>query len=300
MPRLVRRILSGVGIATGALLALTFGTLLVLPGCFSFDVSEEDIASAFASARLERPEFTSVSIGGRTIRFARAGNRSGLPVVLVHGSPGSWDDYLSILTKAELREDYDLFAVDRPGFGGSDPGQVAPSMKEQARLTVEALRPYLDGRSAIWVGHSLGGPLIVRAALDSSETVAGLVLVAPSVDPELERIRWYNEIASWRILNWALPRVLVDSNREILPLKPQLEQMDREVDQIGCPILVIQGRQDELVPAANADYVERRFVNAEVEVWMEDDMNHFVPWTHPGLIVDGINWVAARSGGAPE
>ena len=42
------------------------------------------------------------------------------------------------------------------------------------------------------------------------------------------------------------------------------------------------------VPAGNADFAKKMLVNAPVEFILIDDMNHFVPWSHPYLIHDAI------------
>jgi pimeloyl-ACP methyl ester carboxylesterase len=53
---------------------------------------------------------------------------------------------------------------------------------------------------------------------------------------------------------------------------------------IKCPVVVIQGGKDSLVPAANADFARNMLINAPVEFILKDDMDHFVPWSNPELI----------------
>ena len=48
------------------------------------------------------------------------------------------------------------------------------------------------------------------------------------------------------------------------------------------------GKKDELVPAENADFAKKMLINAPVDFVLVDDMNHFVPWSHPYLIHDAI------------
>jgi pimeloyl-ACP methyl ester carboxylesterase len=72
-------------------------------------------------------------------------------------------------------------------------------------------------------------------------------------------------------------------------LKPELEKMQPLLASIFCPMVVIQGDNDSLVPAANADFVQKEIVNsASLQIVREKDMDHFVPWTHPKLITDAI------------
>ena len=70
-----------------------------------------------------------------------------------------------------------MISVPRPGWRSDEESKV-PSLDEQAA----ALRPLLamdrSGKGAVLMGHSYGGPVIARTAMNYSELVAGLVFVA--------------------------------------------------------------------------------------------------------------------------
>ena len=57
---------------------------------------------------------------------------------------------------------------------------------------------------------------------------------------------------------------------------------------IRCPVIVIQGQKDSLVPAGNADFARKMLVNARVTLVLKEEMDHFVPWSNPELIRDAI------------
>ena len=99
------------------------------------------------------------------------------PVVLVHGSPGSMDNWLDLITQTDVLAHAYLIAVDRPGFGESQPGQHVSSLQAQATAIQQAVLPQLAGRPALWLGHSFGGPVIARMAIDFPHSVAGLILL---------------------------------------------------------------------------------------------------------------------------
>jgi pimeloyl-ACP methyl ester carboxylesterase len=209
-------------------------------------------------------------------------------VVFVHGSPGSWDAFIGFMDDADLLARARLVSVDRPGFGRSGRHRPEPSLIHQAGMLEPILEADTSGRPAILIGHSMGGPIIARAAMDFPERVGGLIMVAPSIDPELEKIRWFQYPADWAVFSWFVPPSLVTSNREVMPLKGELEDMLPLWREITRPVTVIQGEKDRLVPAGNADFAVAQLVNAPVESVRLPNMNHFVPWTHPDLIKKAI------------
>jgi pimeloyl-ACP methyl ester carboxylesterase len=54
---------------------------------------------------------------------------------------------------------------------------------------------------------------------------------------------------------------------------------------LRCPVIVLQGDLDELVPAANADFAERVITNAPLIVRRIPDQGHLIPWERPDLMV---------------
>ena len=219
---------------------------------------------------------------------------AGPAVVFVHGSPGTWEAFQVWLSDPELGRRARLVSVDRPGYGISGRGTAEPSLEKQARRIAAALRA--DGvERAILVGHSLGGPVIARMAIDFPERVAGLLLVAPSIDPALERHRWYNVAGSLVVVQWFLPVDWVVSNREIWPLKRELQGLATRLGEIRVPTVVLQGDDDDLVPPANADYVERAFTGARVELRRIPGAGHFVLWQQPELVRDAVGDLLDRA-----
>ncbi len=275
------------------LLFVFVGMVVWLPQCVSVRMSDKKVAAYFAN-RPAKPTFGTVGAAGQSMHYARiGGGPSGvdtLPAVLfIHGSPGAWDAFIHFFTDSSLYNRAQLIAADRPGFGKSNLGEPEPSLKAQA----SALAPLLRlGRSGgikpILVGHSLGGPVAVRLAMDYPDDVGGLILVAPSIDPDLEKKEWYRPIGNVFPFRQLLPVELDVSNREIMPLKRELQQMIPLWATIRIPVTVIQGEDDPLVPPGNAAFAKRMLVNAPVIIQMIPNMNHFIPWSRPDLIHDAI------------
>ena len=76
-----------------------------------------------------------------------------------------------------------MISVTRSGWRNDEDAKV-PSIDDQAA----ALRTLLDmdrlGKGTLLMGHSYGGPVIARTAMNYSELIAGLIFVATTSDPE--------------------------------------------------------------------------------------------------------------------
>ena len=195
-------------------------------------------------------------------------------IMFVHGSPGSWSAFRDYLKDPELRAAARLVAVDRPGFGQSNPGQAEPSLQRQVELLAPAL--LVPSTRRILVGHSLGGPVSVRMAMDYPEQVQGLVIVAGSVDPAQERVQWYHELASYRLVRW------------MLPLWPR----------VRAATLLVHGVEDGLVPYANVDFALSRLTNANARALRVDEGDHFILWSKEQLVRNGV--LALLRGESPD
>jgi pimeloyl-ACP methyl ester carboxylesterase len=57
---------------------------------------------------------------------------------------------------------------------------------------------------------------------------------------------------------------------------------------VRASTIVIQGQKDDLVPPGNADFARKMITNAPLKFVLRDDMNHFVPWSHPELIRNAV------------
>lgn len=229
-----------------------------------------------------------VDINGRPLHFVevyRDRDKGPKPLVIfVHGTPGGWFDQSSFLANEFLRDHFHMIAVDRLGHGRSE-GKIVSSLQAQAA----SFKPLLDrnttGNGAILVGHSLGGPIIARTAMDYPKQISGLIFIASTGDPKRSR-RWYNNVGGIPPICWLLPRQLARANREILPLKKELTAMLPLWEKISAPTTIIQGNRDTLVHPKNADFIEKVLVNAEVNKVVYPDADHFVHWQQPQIIVD--------------
>lgn len=256
----------------------------IFSNCVSFKTDPETAAQAF-QARKWQPTYRDYQVNNRRQSYVHVGDVTKPLVVFVHGSPGDWGAFLGFMADKQLLLHAQMVSVDRPGFGRSQRGDHVASLTEQAALLKPAVAAHASRqRPAILVGHSLGGPLIARMAMDYPELVAGLIMIAPSIDPDLEKVRWFQYPANWKIFSWMLPTDLVVSNREILPLEGELVTMLPHWADLQVPVTLIQGGADRLVPAANAHFAQRVLTHAPLDMVLNPRWNHFVLWTEPAVI----------------
>ena len=220
-----------------------------------------------------------------TVSYLHAGDSTGTRVILVHGTPGeatAWADY--VLSPPPGTE---VLALDRPGFGRSGPAGATTSLADQA-AAVLALMP-ADGRPVLLLGHSLGGPIVARVAADHPERVAGLVLLAASLDPGLEEIHPMQYVGAWGLVKPLVPRMLRNANAELMALKPELESLAQALPRITAKVVIVHGTKDPLVPVANVPFMQAHLTGARcVKTVLLEGQNHFLPWNSEATVREAI------------
>lgn len=231
--------------------------------------------------------FDQFSSSGQKIGYARYGSKDGEPVIFIHGSPGSWADFKSVLADKQLGAQYCLVAVDRPGWGRSG-NQVETSLQKSAELLHPATSVCSSREPAILVGYSLGGPIAARLAADYPDSINGLLLISPSIDPDLRPVRWFNKLADTVIIRSLIGDMMAKSNNEILPLENELRQLAPLLPNITAPVIILQGERDGLVDPANALYVKKMIPNQSTTIRFLNNSGHLIPFEKPGHVVEAV------------
>ena len=235
----------------------------------TISASEEQIAG------IKRQSKRADSPGAALVSFLQAGLPPGRRVIFIHGTPGNaggWADYL--LT---VPEGYEYIAVDRPGYGFSEPEHAVVSLERQAAAIAPLLKTNC-ARKTILVGHSSGGSVAMQTALDYPDRVGGMLLLAGAFDPELEEAVWVQVIGRFKPVSKLLPRAINNANQELLSLKRGLLAQADRLHEISMPVEVVHGDRDPLVPIANVSYLQRTLVNAPLETLVLKNVDHFLPW----------------------
>ncbi len=109
--------------------------------------------------------------GGRT-RYFVAGD--GPSLVLVHGLGGAAANWVEIAPA--LARQNRVLVPELPGHGGSSPLPATPGIDALADR-VHAVAAHEGALPAVFVGHSMGGLVVLRLAIRRRESVRGMVLV---------------------------------------------------------------------------------------------------------------------------
>lgn len=228
---------------------------------------------------------TDTSEGEITVSYLRAGDKDGQRVIFVHGTPGQatgWDGFLS-----DVPMGYEYIAIDRPGFGKTLPLKPYVKLDDQAAALEPFLKPNKHGKP-ILVGHSMGGPIVAAAAANYPDQIKGIAIVAGSLDPALEEIKWFQYVALVPPFPWTLPDHLIHTNEEVFALEGELERLSKKLDRITVPVEIIHGTDDPLVPYANVPFMQASLKNAPQTLTRLDGQNHFLPWNSADYISQAI------------
>lgn len=111
---------------------------------------------------------------GVKLSCVEQGDPLGIPVLLVHGITDSWHSFERVLP--HLPGSFHTFAVSLRGHGNSD-RPATGYRPEDFAADLAAFMRALDLGPAVIAGHSMGGSIAQRFAIDHPERTRGLVLV---------------------------------------------------------------------------------------------------------------------------
>lgn len=258
-------------------LSVLAGWLIAAHFLMQFRVSDAEARKIFARQNLA-VVIISKKICSRNMHYAQTGNDTLPTVVFIHGSPGSWNAFVRYLYDKDLLMTYRLISIDRPGFGYSDFGNTC-NLQKQSDLISALLQSLSNGKAIHLVGHSLGGPLIIKIAADHPELISSLVILAGAVDPSLENKEYWRPVIAYTPLRLLVPSAMRYSNDELWYLKKDLKKLKDDFAKVICPALIFHGDKDNLVPPANADYAKKMLIHSRTETTIFTGANHFIVWS---------------------
>jgi pyruvate dehydrogenase E2 component (dihydrolipoamide acetyltransferase) len=238
----------------------------------------EQQAEAAAAAPPPEPEL--VKAGDWTVRVMRVGEQGNIPLLLIHGFGGDLNNWQ--FNQPGLAEERPVYAIDLPGHGGSSKtvsgGDVA-SLAAMVRSAMDAL----DVRRAHLVGHSLGGAIALRIALDEPDRVASVTMIGTAglgpdinmdyiegfihaerrkemkqtvealfADPSLVSRDMVEDLLRYKRLDGVLAalRTIADG---AFPGGRQGALLAERIASLDIPVQAIWGQEDRIIPVSHAD-----------------------------------------------
>lgn len=269
---------------------LIFGMILLLwlmlaQSCMKMRISDNKAKEKFAAQNvvLKTPVIT---IHGFPLHYAQTGSDSLPTLLFVHGTPGSWDAFAAYLRNKELLQHYRIISIDRPGFGYSNFGH-AMNLTEQTKIITAWMDSVNNHQPFIIIGHSMGGPLVVKLAAARPAYTKALVILAGAMDPAAEKPEKWRPVLFKTPLNYLVPGAFRPSNEELWYLKTDLKEMQPDYEKITCPVYILHGTKDILVPYSNVAYMQQMLTKTDsVFVTTFEKENHFIVWTREKEIVE--------------
>lgn len=124
-------------------------------------------------------------VQGGVMHYIDTGPSDATTLVLIHGLGAQLQHFTYGLVDL-LRDDFRVIAIDRPGCGYSTlTNGDGASLGDQARMIDEVLAS-LDVEKAVMVGHSMGGAIALRLAVDFPERTSALALFGALTLPGIE------------------------------------------------------------------------------------------------------------------
>lgn len=262
-----------------------------LQGCFASRKNNEQIKRYFRRRQVP-VKISYYKVADRWMRYLETGDATKPLVLFVHGAPGSANAFLHFLSDPALLASAHMIAIDRPGYGYSEFGRQEISLQRQAAL----LQPLLLKNNAsvrpLLVGHSYGGTIIARMAMDYADEVGALLMLAPAVDPRLEKIFRVSYLADVFPFRQLTPTCLRVTNQEKLAHVSELYRMLPLWPRISVPVTVVHGQKDWIAPVGNTIFLEQQLMHTSLKTLMPPGLGHLIPWEAPETVKElVVNYV---------
>lgn len=262
-----------------------------------------------------------IKANGISMRYWEIGE--GDPVVLIHGLADDHRAWRRVI--GQLMLDRRVIAYNLRGHAGTELGDADGTLSQLAADLLSLCQELKLSRPAL-AGFSLGGTIAMRAALDASDQVGAIALVATSSRVGRGAREWYAERArlvesndpdlcatldadtadvyrarpeeveaGLRIRRSATaePRGYANACRAMAGLGEQ--PLDDELVAITMPTIVLAGDLDQHCPPRAAEIITARIAGSRLEVLA--DSGHPLPIERPDEVAAAIREISTPATG---
>lgn len=218
------------------------------------------------------------SIGVDSLHSIISGNDSAQTLILFfHGAPGSWADFSSFLSDSVLHKTTLMISMDRFGYGTSRYGHIEKSIPRQVEAAHEIIKQY-PRHKIILVGYSYGGPIAASYAARYPDQIKALLLLAPVIHPDKEKLFWFNKVIEINMIRYLLPAYISAANDEKLSHAKALNEIRDDWNHIQIPVVHLHCTDDWIAPFKdNTDWSKDHIdISLLINIQWKGD-NHFLP-----------------------
>ncbi len=226
-------------------------------------------------------------------------------IVMLHeglGSVALWKDFPRRIAE---RTGCGVFVYSRYGYGGSDQleeKRPVEYMHHEAEVVLPSLLKEVGIEHPLLLGHSDGASIALIYAGKYPDSARGLILEAPHIfveDLSLEGIAKTRTLYQTTDLPSRLARYHRDADTTFwgwndIWLDPRFRSWNIEsyLDLIKCPVLVIQGRDDEYGTIRQLDAIQKRIPSAQL--LLLSSCGHSAHRDQPEATIESIAQFIAR------
>lgn len=228
---------------------------------------------------------------------SKSGKKPGIVYLTGYGSDMKGEKPIA-LEKYCLENDYDYLRFEYLGVGDSSGEFLDYAIYDWFENVLTVLDHLTDGPQLL-IGSSMGGWLMLKAALERKDRVAGLIGIAPAPD-FTETLMWSQfddehkkQLQSTGVLNlkhlsgedYFITMKMIEDGRKLLV-------MDKEID-IDIPVSIIHGMKDMDVPYQMSINLLEKLKSNEVDLHLvkngmhrfsEPDDLRFLLWVVSGMM----------------
>jgi pimeloyl-ACP methyl ester carboxylesterase len=213
------------------------------------------------------------------------------PILFIHGAPGRWEGFRKQLDDIFYHSKYHLLAPDRPGYGFSyyKKKHKKVSIEKQAELLEKIFQLNLSNKKPILVTRSYGAPIGAYMVAKNPEKYAKLIMMAPAIDPDNEKLFKFSKYGKWPVIRWILPKRFVTATDEKYDHVKELREMEGIWGKINIPTVVMYGGKDWVVTPENYEYAKRKLPADSTKTFIFiPEAGHRISRSHPELLKEEI------------
>ncbi|WP_258807093.1 alpha/beta fold hydrolase [Pseudidiomarina sp. CB1] len=261
--------------------------------------------------------------------FQRFGNPNGPSLVLLHSSQSNTSQWRALIQ--QLQADYDIIGVDLLGYGKAPKADVeqveAFRFSDEVPRIVEGVQALVGTEPLILIGHSYGGALALKLALEKLLNVQALAVFEPvafhvleaneAARQEIEAIAtqmdandpvqstatfvdYWNQPGFFAALPAKVQQLMASQAAKVaMDFAALMGEPHKLVDyrRIAQPVLLLTGSQTQQSAKRVAEQLQQVLPDVRVK---QLACGHMGPLTHPQLVNPELQRFIAEHAGAQK